>query len=201
MRPRIGPPSRTNVVTGILRSPVCSNRCVRTELVRTIRATYVRRYVRTRAGVQGGPPFCIALHGGEGHTTRPLTYGEDLPPQLPPLLGPPLPTSHHGGGPHPHGPPRVTCPRTYVAKSGGNGHGSDYVRTFVRARTPLTTYVRTDYAWPIASGVFSADAARKCGGTYVYVREYVRACVCDLVDHLWASPPTCVRAHVRTTVS
>ena len=133
---------------------------------------YVRtpRYVRTRAGVQGGPPFCIALHGGEGYTTRPLTYGEDLPPQLPPLLGPPLPTSHHGGGPHPHGPPGVTCPRTYVAKSGGNGHGSDYVRTFVRARTPLTTYVRTDYAWPIASGVFSADAARKCGGTYVYVR-------------------------------
>ena len=169
MRPRIRPSARTNLVTGILRSPVCSNRCVRTELVRTIRATYVRRYVRTRAGVQGGPPFCIALHGGEGHTTRPLTVKISLL-KSPLCLGPPLPTSHHGGGPHPHGPPGVTCPRTYVAKSGGNGHGSDYVRTFVRARTPLTTYVRTDYAWPIASGVFSADAARKCGGTYVYVR-------------------------------
>ena len=86
-------------------------------------------------------------------------------------LGPPSPQAIMEGVPIPTDPPELRAHvRTYVAKSGGNGHGSDYVRTFVRARTPLTTYVRTANAWPIASGVFSADAARKCGGTYVYVR-------------------------------
>ena len=129
---------------------------------------YVRRYVRTRAGVQGGPPFCIALHGGEGHTTRPLTVKISLL-KSPLCLGPPSPQAIMAGVLIPTDPPELRAHvRTWQKAAATATDLTTYGRTYVRTCAHATDYVRT-------YGQRLADRLRRlfCGRSSK-MRRYVR---------------------------